>query len=97
MKIAAIQMCSGLDPEANLAALKPLLAEAAAAGAAYALTPEVTMIFPENRDQLKSVAAPFEDHPQLAAVGKLAKAVGSTLGPTITSRSLTSRRFCSHG
>ncbi len=76
MKIAAIQMCSGLDPEANLAALKPLLAEAAAAGAAYALTPEVTMIFPENRDQLKSVAAPFEDHPQLAAVGKLAKAHG---------------------
>ena len=76
MKIAAIQMCSGLDPEANLAALKPLLAEAAAAGAAYALTPEVTMIFPENRDQLKSVAAPFEDHPQLAAVGTLAKAHG---------------------
>ena len=73
MKIAAIQMCSGLDPEANLAALKPLLAEAAAAGAAYALTPEVTMIFPENREQLKSVAAPFEGHPQLAAVGELAR------------------------
>jgi predicted amidohydrolase len=76
MKIAAIQMCSGLDPEANLAALKPLLTEAAAAGATYALTPEVTMIFPENRDQLKSVAAPFEGHPQLAEVGQLAKAHG---------------------
>jgi predicted amidohydrolase len=73
MKIAAIQMCSGLDPEENLAALRPLLAEAAAAGATYALTPEVTMIFPENRDQLKSVAAPFEGHPQLAAVGDLAR------------------------
>ncbi len=73
MKIAAIQMCSGLDPEENLAALKPLLAEAAAAGAQYALTPEVTMIFPENREQLKSVAAPFEGHPQLAAVGDLAR------------------------
>ena len=73
MKIAAIQMCSGLDPEANLAALKPLLAEAAGQGARYALTPEVTMIFPENREQLKSVAAPFEGHPQLAAVGELAK------------------------
>ncbi len=73
MKIAAIQMCSGLDPAANLAALEPLLAEAAAAGARYALTPEVTMIFPENRDQLKSVAAPFEGHPQLAAVGELAR------------------------
>ncbi|WP_297112596.1 carbon-nitrogen hydrolase family protein [uncultured Devosia sp.] len=73
MKIAAIQMCSGLDPEANLAALEPLLAEAAAQGARYALTPEVTLIFPENRDQLKSVAAPFEGHPQLARVGGLAR------------------------
>jgi len=48
MKIAAIQMRSGLDPEANLAALEPLLAEAADRGAAYALTPEVTLIFPEK-------------------------------------------------
>jgi len=76
MKIAAIQMCSGLDPEANLAALEPLLAEAAKQGARYALTPEVTMIFPENRDQLKEVAAPFQGHPQLAAVGELAKRHG---------------------
>src|SRR5690606_30834906 len=76
MKIAAIQMCSGLDPEANLAALEPLLAEAAAQGATYVLTPEVTMIFPENRDQLKSVAAPFDGHPQLARVGELAGQYG---------------------
>ena len=76
MKIAAIQMRSGLDPEANLAALEPQLAEAAAAGATYALTPEVTMLFPENRDQLRSVAAPFEDHPQLARVGELARQHG---------------------
>ncbi len=72
MKIAAIQMQSGLDPEANLAALEPMLAKAAAAGARYVLTPEVTMIFPENREQLASVAAPFEGHPQLARVGELA-------------------------
>ncbi|QDZ11703.1 carbon-nitrogen hydrolase family protein [Devosia ginsengisoli] len=76
MKIAAIQMRSGLDPEANLAALEPMLAEAAAAGASYALTPEVTMIFPENRDQLRSTAAPFEGHPQLARVGELARQHG---------------------
>ena len=76
MKIAAIQMQSGLDPEANLAALEPLLAEAAATGARYVLTPEVTMIFPENREQLASVAAPFEGHPQLARVGELARQHG---------------------
>jgi len=73
MKIAAIQMRSGLDPDANLRALQPLLAEAAAKGAQYVLTPEVTMIFPENRDQLARVAAPFEGHPQLAQVGELAR------------------------
>ena len=76
MKVAAIQMRSGLDPAANLAALEPMLAEAAGAGATYALTPEVTMLFPENRDQLRSVAAPFEGHPQLARVGELARQHG---------------------
>ncbi|SFV36951.1 Predicted amidohydrolase [Devosia crocina] len=76
MKIAAIQMCSGLDPDQNLAALEPLLEEAAGQGADYVLTPEVTMIFPENRDQLRSVAAPFVDHPQLAKVGELARRLG---------------------
>ena len=76
MKIAAIQMRSGLDPDANLAALEPMLAQAAAAGARYALTPEVTMIFPENRAQLTSVAAPFEGHPQLRRVGELARQHG---------------------
>jgi len=76
MKIAAIQMRSGLDPETNLAALEPLLAEAAARGAAYALTPEVTLIFPENREQLKAVAAPFEGHPHLARVGEMARRYG---------------------
>lgn len=76
MKIAAIQMRSGLDPEANLAALVPLLTEAAAQGVDYALTPEVTMIFPESREQLREVAAPFEGHPQLAKVGELARRLG---------------------
>ncbi len=76
MKIAAIQMRSGLDPDANLHALEPLIAQAAQQGAAYALTPEVTLIFPENREQLRSVAAPFEGHPQLAAIGELARRHG---------------------
>lgn len=73
MKIAAIQMCSGMDPQANLIALEAQLAEAAAAGVRYAQTPEVTLIFPENRDQLRSVASPFEGHPQLKRVRELAK------------------------
>lgn len=72
MKIAAIQMRSGLDPDENYSAAEQLIGEAKAAGATYVLTPEVTLIFPENRDQLRSVASPFEDHPQLSKVGRLA-------------------------
>ncbi len=73
MKIAAIQLRSGPDPVANLAMLEPLLAEAAAAGARYVLTPEVTMAFAENRAGLVAVAAPYDNHPQLQRVGELAK------------------------
>lgn len=76
MKIAAIQMCSGLDPEANLTALAALVEEAVAEGADYVLTPEVTMLFPENREQLREVAAPFEGHRQLQAVAELARQHG---------------------
>lgn len=72
MKIAAIQMRSGLDPDENYSAAEQLIDAAKAAGAIYVLTPEVTLIFPENRDQLRSVASPFEDHPQLGKVGRLA-------------------------
>ena len=73
MKIAAIQMRSVQSPEANLAALEPLLAKAAGAGARYVQTPEVTLAFAENREGLAAVAAPFENHPQLRRIGELAR------------------------
>ncbi len=76
MKIAAIQLRSGTDPQANMEALEPLLAEAAAAGARYVLTPEVTMIFAENRAGLVAAAAPYDNHPQLRRVGELARQYG---------------------
>jgi predicted amidohydrolase len=73
MKIAAIQMRSGPEPEANLLALRPMVAEAAAAGARYVLTPEVTLAFAENREGLVRVAGPFENNPWLAQLGGLAR------------------------
>jgi len=76
MKSAAIQMRSGPEPEANLAALEPLLAEAVAAGARYVLTPEVTVAFAENREGLARVAGPYEGNPQLTVLADLAKRHG---------------------
>ena len=73
MKAAAIQMRSGTRPEANLAALAPLVAEAADRGADYVLTPEVTFAFAENREGLAAVAGPFDDNPALTGAGELAR------------------------
>ena len=73
MKIAAIQMRSGPEPEANLAALRPMVAEAAKARARYVLTPEVTMAFAENREGLTRVAGPFENNPWLAQLSAMAR------------------------
>jgi len=73
MKIAAIQMRSGPEPEANLAALRPMVAEAAAAGARYVLTPEVTVAFAENREGLARVAGPFENNPWVAQLSAIAR------------------------
>lgn len=73
MKIAAIQMRSGPLPEANLAALGPLVAQAAAEGARYVLTPEVTMAFAENREGLSRVAGPYENNPHLASAAQMAR------------------------
>ena len=49
---AMIQMRSGLDPAANLAAALKLIHEAKAAGADYVLTPEMTNILAAKREQL---------------------------------------------
>ena len=67
VRVAALQMTSGIEPEANLDALEALAREAADKGAQYALSPEVTVVFPENRDQLRGVAGPWENN---AAIGR---------------------------
>ena len=76
MRLAAVQMCSGLAPEANLTALDALVAEAAAAGADYVLSPEVTVAFAENREGLQAVAGPWQDNPAVAAAAAIARRHG---------------------
>jgi predicted amidohydrolase len=50
--VAMIQMRSGLDPAANLAAVLKLIDQAKEAGADYVLTPEMTNILAAKREQL---------------------------------------------
>ena len=73
VRVAALQMRSGTEPEANLDALDALVAEAAAQGAQYALSPEVTVVFAENRESLAQVAGPYENNAALQRVAGMAR------------------------
>jgi predicted amidohydrolase len=76
VRVAALQMNSGTEPGPNLAALAALAKEAAAQGAVYALSPEVTVVFAENRDGLRAVAGPWENNPAIARCAEIARETG---------------------
>jgi predicted amidohydrolase len=73
VKIAALQMRSGVAPEANMDALEALAEEAAGQGARYLLSPEVTVVFAESREQLATIAGPYEGNPHLARAAAIAR------------------------
>lgn len=73
VRIAALQMNSGTQPEPNLDALERLATEAAAQGATYALTPEVSIVFAENREGLRQVAGPWDNNPAITRVAGIAR------------------------
>jgi predicted amidohydrolase len=76
VRVAALQMTSGMDPEANLEALAALAHEAAEQGAVYALSPEVTNVFAKDRDGLKSTTWPWENSPTIAHCSAIARETG---------------------
>jgi predicted amidohydrolase len=76
VRIAALQMNSGTEPEPNLDALAALAKEAAAQGAVYALSPEVSVVFAENRDGLRAVAGPWDGNPAIARCAQIARETG---------------------
>jgi predicted amidohydrolase len=73
LRVAALQMRSGPEPGPNLDALEALVDEAAAAGAGYVLSPEVTVAFAENRGGLARVTGPAEADAGLARVAGMAR------------------------
>ncbi|MBB2749905.1 UNVERIFIED_ORG: putative amidohydrolase [Rhizobium aethiopicum] len=56
-KAAAVQMCSGVDPVKNAAAMARLVREAAAQGATYVQTPEMTGMLQRDRAAARAVLA----------------------------------------
>jgi predicted amidohydrolase len=70
---ACIGMRSGRDPLANRDAAVRLIEEAAASGAAYVQTPEMTSLVERSRKDLFDKVRPEESDPTLAAMRELAR------------------------
>ena len=76
MRIALLQMTSGIDPAANAAVMVAAVAEASASGAAMLFTPEMSGLVDRDRARAKaSVRAEDQDF-VLAAVREAAKMHG---------------------
>ncbi|MGR6468299.1 carbon-nitrogen hydrolase family protein [Rhizobium sp. PAMB 3182] len=76
VKVAAIQMCSGVDPEKNASDMARLVREAAAHGAVYVQTPEMTGAVQKSRPALMAV---LKDEANDLIV-KTARSLASELG-----------------
>ncbi|MCK0168638.1 carbon-nitrogen hydrolase family protein [Jannaschia sp. S6380] len=68
MRVGLLQLSSTDDPDANLTATRALLSEAAADGAEFVLTPEVTNCVSGDRAHQRAVLRPEADDPTLAAL-----------------------------
>ena len=79
MRIASLQMNSGTRPGPNLDQLEALAADAAGQGATYLLSPEVSVVFAENREGLRAVAGPWDGNPAIARAAAIARRFGVTL------------------
>jgi len=75
-RIALLQMTSGIDPEANAAALVAAIAEAAAGGAQMLFTPEMSGLLDRDRARAAPHIVAEDANPVLAAVREAARAQG---------------------
>jgi predicted amidohydrolase len=76
MRIAVLQMTSGIDPAANAAALVTGLEEAAAGGARIAFTPEMTGLLDRDRKRAAASIVGEDEDGVLAAACKAAARLG---------------------
>ncbi len=72
MRIAVLQMCSGIDPQANAEAITRAIAQAKAGGAQILFTPEMCGMLDRDRKRASGKIAREEDDIVLAAVRKAA-------------------------
>ena len=73
---AAVQMRSGISVAANVAAAEALIRQAAAEGATYVLTPEMTTVLDRERGRLLAAISPEASDPSAARFRALARELG---------------------
>lgn len=73
---ALVQMTSGIDPAANLATIDRAMAAAAAAGAAMAFLPEMSLLLDRDRQRSAAHIRREEDSPWPAALQDMARRHG---------------------
>ena len=76
VRVAAVQMRSGENPQRNVADFEALVREAAAQGAAYVQSPEMTGALMRDRQALKAVLKPQGEDEIERAASRLAAELG---------------------
>ena len=76
LKAGLLQLCASDDPEANLSETRALVREAAARGAGFVLTPEVTNCVSASRERMTEVLRPEDEDPTLSALRAEAAELG---------------------
>ena len=95
--IAAVQMCSGIDPVRNVEAMRRLVREAAAKGAVYVQTPEMTGALQRDRTGLKAILRSEDDDLVVAAAAALARELGIHVHVGSTAIALSDGKVANRG
>jgi deaminated glutathione amidase len=74
-KVALVQMRSSQNMALNLKAAETLVRDAAATGASYVLTPEVSNVFEPDKDRLRAIVLTEADDPMVRRFSELAQAL----------------------
>lgn len=78
-RIAVLQMCSGIDPEANFSAIAEAARVAAGQGAAMLFTPEMSLLLDRDRARGAAHIVAQDDSPFVPRLAALAQETGLTL------------------
>lgn len=76
LRVAAIQLRSGIEPAANREAAMPWLRKAASDGARLIATPECTTLLDRNKERMLASVAPESHDPEIGAWGRIAQELG---------------------